>query len=56
MISIYHALFSCVFFLLLFECLQDQGIKFSTHNQANHNNANKIGIYVLVLSLNNPIF
>lgn len=33
-IPIYHALFCYLFSLFWFECLQDQGIKFSTRNQS----------------------
>lgn len=43
-IPINHALFCYVFFLFLFECLQEQGLKFSTYNQTKHNTANTIGI------------
>lgn len=38
-------LFSAMFFFLfLFECMQDQGIKFRNHNQTKNNTAIKAGM------------
>lgn len=49
-IPVYHALFCNVFFLFLFEYVQDQGIKFRNYNQTKNNTAIKTGMYMLGLS------